>query len=182
MDLNVIDNEFSLLHNQVKEFSKNISFKIFDEFNLDINITENKFRQINYPGIYLLEIKNSFIHSDFTEWINDFESIWLGEERCFEKCFTPNLKKKRIKCHTELKEWIPLYIGKSKNIRNRLGEHFFKKLNQTTFSLKLLERKNLHNNIFRLSTIQLDVRNYNIIMPIIENELRDKLNPIVGRQ
>lgn len=182
MDLKIIDKEFSLLYNNIREFSSNINFEVFDEFALESNITEDKFKQLNYSGIYLLEIKNNFVHAEFSEWINDFESIWLGKERCFEKCFTPNLKKKRINFHKELNEWIPLYIGKSKNIKNRLGEHFFKKLNQTTFSLKLLERKNLYSNILRLSTIQIDVVNYNIIMPIIENELRDKLNPILGRQ
>ncbi len=182
MNLKIIDKEISLLYNSITEFSNSIKFEAFDEFILDVNITEDKFKQLNYSGIYLLEIKNNFVHIEFSEWINDFESIWLGKERCFDKCFTPNLKKKRINFHKELNEWIPLYIGKSKNIKSRLGEHFFKKLNQTTFSLKLLERKNLHNNIFRLSTIKIDVVNYNIIMPIIENEFRNKLNPILGRQ
>jgi hypothetical protein len=35
---------------------------------------------------------------------------------------------------------------------------------------------------FRLFTIPLNVQNYDLIAPSLERELRDRLNPIVGKQ
>jgi len=57
--------------------------------------------------------------------------------------FVPNPKKQRIKVHLdqgELKEWMPLYIGKSKHINRRLWEHVYLPLAKKTFALKLNER------------------------------------------
>lgn len=182
MKLLEIDNELSVFENNLKLASKDLDFMFDIEFTLDECFTKGIIDNLSYSGIYPIEIKNSGKNDSFEDWIENFKSIWLGENNCYEKCFTPNIKKKRVVSHSELDEWIPIYIGKSKNIKNRLFEHFFKKLHQTTFSLKLLERKNLYGNQFRISTIKIEVRNYDIIMPIIENELRNKINPILGKQ
>ena len=39
-----------------------------------------------------------------------------------------------------------------------------------------------YDETFRLSTISLQVVKYNVIMPRIEQLLRDRINPILGRQ
>lgn len=36
--------------------------------------------------------------------------------------------------------------------------------------------------IFRLSTIHLSVKHYELIAPLVEGELRTHVNPLVGRQ
>jgi len=93
------------------------------------------------------------------------------------KEFTPCIKKKRISVHssltTNLNEWIPLYIGKSKKINRRVEKHIFKELNKTTYALKLKARGNLNDETFKLKTIKLEVTNYDSILPIIEKILRD---------
>jgi len=81
-----------------------------------------------------------------------------------------------------LHDWIPLYIGKSKRIEGRVHEHIFKELHKTTFALKLNARDNLKDETFRLSTIKYNAIHYNIIMPIIESQQRNKINPLIGRQ
>lgn len=151
------------------------------EFKLNkIHIPEIPWGTLKYPGIYLIEIKNDKKFSSFESWVVNFKNEWEDEK--YLKCFTPNLKKKRIKQHTNLEEWIPIYIGKSKKIEGRIHEHIFKELHKTTFALKLNARENLENDKFRLKTIKCEVDNYDLIVPIIESQLRNKINPLIGKQ
>lgn len=177
-----IDKELLRIDSEIREFAKNLNFEIFAEFELSELIEFNSFDSLNYSGVYLIEIGNSKVFSNFSDWAKDFEIKWYGEDDSFKWQFTPNPKKMRINFHSELHDWIPLYIGKSKNIKSRMNDHFFKKLKQKTFALKFLERKNLYNSTIRISTIKIKVENYNMIMPIIESELRNRINPILGRQ
>lgn len=128
----------------------------------------------------MIEIKNDNTFTSFNEWIDHFRVRWENEK--YLKKFTPNLKKVRIKTHSDLKEWIPIYIGKSKNISTRIGEHIYKELDKTTFALKLMARENLKNETFRLQTIKIGVTNYDAIVPRIESYFRDEINPIIGKQ
>tara|TARA_R110002051_G_scaffold321505_1_gene409360 strand:- start:308 stop:553 length:246 start_codon:yes stop_codon:yes gene_type:complete len=81
-----------------------------------------------------------------------------------------------------LTEWIPIYIGKSKRIEGRIHEHIFKELHKTTFALKLNARENMENEKFRLKTIKCEIENYNMIVPAIEAQLRNRINPLIGKQ
>lgn len=92
------------------------------------------------------------------------------------------MKKSRIHAHSQFNEWIPLYIGKSRNIGGRITEHVHQVKDRRTFSMKLKARTNLHGNVLRVSWIPLDVVNYDMIAPAIESMLRDRINPILGRQ
>ncbi len=135
-----------------------------------------------YPGIYKIDIKNNGQHSNFNSWFEWFKDEWVQPD--YERKFTPNPKKKRISKHTSspLAEWIPLYLGKSKHIDGRVWEHIHLKLEQPTTSLKLAARKNMNIDDFRLSTIKIEVENYDLIMPQLERALRDKFSPLLGRQ
>lgn len=93
-----------------------------------------------------------------------------------------NSKKGRIKQHSELKEWIPLYIGKSKNIGNRLREYRYLGRDNKTYALKLQSRDHLKDDRFRISTVRIDVINFDWIMPVAERYFRNERNPIIGRQ
>lgn len=158
-----------------------LNFNEICEFKLNKeHIPEIPWGTLNYPGIYLLEIKNNGKFDSFETWVNDFKKKW--EDEAYRRWFTPNLKKKRIEKHTSLEEWIPIYIGKSKRIEGRVHEHIFKELTKTTFALKLNAREHLQSEIFRLKTIKCEVENYDLILPIIESELRDRINPLIGRQ
>lgn len=125
-------------------------------------------------------IKNKDRFDDFESWVENFRNEWMNPK--YVKCFTPNLTKKRVKEHTNMNEWIPIYIGKSKRIEGRVHEHIFKELKKTTFALKLNSRDNLYDEIFRLSTVKMDLKNYDSLMPLIESTLRNRINPILGRQ
>ena len=180
-EINRIDSEISISAKKLKEEVKNLNFKEICEFNLNKeHISEIPWGTLKYPGIYLIEIKNDGNSDSFDTWIENFKSKWEDEK--YLKCFTPNLKKKRIEKHTELTEWIPIYIGKSKRIEGRVHEHIFKELHKTTFALKLNARENMENERFRLKTIKCEVDNYNMIVPAIESQLRDKINPLIGKQ
>jgi hypothetical protein len=128
----------------------------------------------------LIEVENNTTCDDFESWFNQFQFNW--ELPKYKKCWTPNSKKKRVEKHTVLGQWIPLYIGKSKRVSKRLTTHLNLKLEQPTTSLKLKARTNMNSLNFRFSAIMVDVKNYDIIMPMFEKILRDQINPILGRQ
>jgi len=180
-EIDRIDKELTISVNALTKEVENLIFNEICEFNLNkTHIPEIPWGTLKYPGIYLLEIKNNEKFNSFESWVTDFKEKWEDEK--YLKCFTPNLKKKRIEKHTELKEWIPIYIGKSKKIEGRIHEHIFKELNKTTFALKLNARENIENERFRLKTIKCEVDNYNLIVPSIESQLRNKINPLIGKQ
>ncbi len=48
--------------------------------------------------------------------------------------------------------------------------------------MKLKARKNLYGTKLRVNSLKLEVENYDVIAPYLENLLRNKWNPIVGKQ
>jgi hypothetical protein len=144
---------------------------------------EPMIEQQAYEGIYLIETKPSGPYRDFSSWISAFRMEW--EHPTFKKSFTPNMKNKRIAFHSTLMEWMPLYIGKSKNVASRVWEHINLALPDRTFALKLRARPSVRLCDYRLSTINLralGIRNYDLIAPALESAMREKLHPLVGRQ
>lgn len=176
-----IDKDISSYIDELKIEANKINFNILCEFKLDKNdIKEIPWETFHYPGVYLFEIKNNNRYDNFESWVSNFKDKWMDSK--YIKCFTPNLTKKRVKEHKTLNEWIPIYIGKSKSVEGRVHEHIFKDLSKTTFALKLNSRDNLYEETFRLSTVNINLRNYNSLMPLVESTLREKINPILGRQ
>jgi hypothetical protein len=108
--------------------------------------------------------------------------MWVTDD--YERKHVPNPKKKRVAAHAgkPLPAWLPLYLGKSRDIAGRVLGHLHLKLDQPTNALKLRERSNITGQRFRLSTLRIDVDNYDLIMPRIESALRNLHNPILGRQ
>lgn len=175
--------------NQIAEIDRTLT-TLFEGF---VNLTEQlRFTPIcdlsdeatvakqQYAGIYKIDIEVTEPHKTLTEWISWFTAEWVQER--YERKFVPNPKKKRLAAHSELAQWMPLYLGKSKNIAGRVWEHINLKLAQPTTAMKLKERSNMANQRFRLSTIRVEVENYDLIMPKLESALRDKYNPVLGRQ
>lgn len=173
--------KLKVINDQLIEYAENLEFKVISEFTLENCKSIIPWDNIEGNGIYYIEIKNHYHFNDFKSWVENFRNEW--EDQIYKRRFVPNLQKNRIKAQQEkFDEWIPLYIGKSKNIRGRVWEHIFKDLSTNTFALKLNAREHAKKETFRLSIIQIPSENYDIIMPIIEKTLRKKLNPIVGRQ
>lgn len=73
-------------------------------------------------------------------------------------------------------------MGKSENIGKRVSEHLYLAADKRTFALKLKARNLLEGNRYRLSVLRLGVVNYPVLAPKIEEALRKKHLPLVGRQ
>jgi hypothetical protein len=134
----------------------------------------------SYPGIYRIDIATTGASSELTDWIEAFRAEWEHED--FKKKFTPNLKIKRIARHTTLPEWMPLYLGKSKKVGARVLEHINLPLDKTTFALKLKARPSMLKHKLRLHALPVLVRNYDLVVPALESALRDRFNPLIGKQ
>lgn len=136
--------------------------------------------QQEYPGIYRIDIATTGSACDLESWFSTLKNEWDLDE--FRKKFTPTLKKKRMREHDVLRDWMPFYLGKSKNIAKRVYEHINLELDKSTFALKLVSRGYMVGRKFRLCTLKLNVDHYDVIAPILERILRDKFNPITGKQ
>lgn len=170
-----LDQKLTCIFKGFDKQAQALAFQVICELNNEHVIAQQK-----YPGLYRIDIRSTEPYRDFAEWVSWFNSEWVRDE--YERKHTPNPKKKRIAAHSELKEWVPLYLGKSRDIASRVWEHINLKLEQPTTAMKLKERVNLAGHRFRLSTLRVDVDNYDLIMPKLESAFRDIYNPILGRQ
>lgn len=134
-----------------------------------------------YPGLYKIDIQVAGSWRTAQEWLDWFISEWDPPE--LAKKATPTTKQKRIKKHTVLDEWMPIYIGKAHNVAARVIEHLQLGLEKPTFAMKLESRGTFFtSNTFRLQTLRAEVKNYDLLMPKLEQAARNRFNPIVGRQ
>lgn len=158
---------------KILEFADPIEFALKEEMSGTFDTIPKK------KGLYLFEILTSNIENkaDYMKW---FEATWGSSDYRSEN--TPNAKKKRVRFHKIIPMWLPLYLGKAQDLRGRVNQHVFLDIKKPTTALKLLSRKNMHGQTFRVSTIQLDIKNWQMISPIFESVLRERINPILGRQ
>jgi len=166
------------INDELEVFAKEIKFNNGVEFKLNDYETDLFTIPKKVKGIYFFEIKKSDSSLSFNVWIDKFREKWdIDHVRN-----RPTLRKKSLSNllgYSE--EWIPFYIGKSNNIQNRVGQHISLE-NTSTYALKLITMGNLTNEIFRLSYINIDTEHYDLVMPKIEQVLRDKYHPIIGKQ
>ncbi len=174
-----IDKELSLQINHIKQIADELKFKEIFQFDMGDDLTSLSFESLNFSGIYFFEIQDFQCANNIEAFLSDFKLKW--EDYDYKGAFVPNTKQKRLKIHTTPLEWVPLYVGKSKNIATRLKGHFFMPLERKTFGMKLSSRRNLLGYRIRVSTIEINVRNYDLIVPQIEVHFREKFNPIIGR-
>lgn len=173
--LNELDLALTQIFENFKLLAHALQFETICELSDEATVELQK-----YPGLYKIDIHNPGHYSTFSEWFEWFKSEWVQD--AYEKKHTPNPKKKRVAMHSRLDEWVPLYIGKSRHISGRVWEHINLKLNQPTTAMKINERKNMAQQRFRLNTLRVDVKNYDLIVPKLESALRDLHNPLLGRQ
>lgn len=111
-------------------------------------------------------------------WISALQTQW-GSSHIKN---TPNFQKKRINHHVSLAEWMPLYLGKSKNVGKRVLEHINLAIDKKTYALKLKARRDMSNYKLRLCAVSIEVEHYDMIIPVLESKLRDRFNPLIGKQ
>lgn len=131
-------------------------------------------------GLYRIDVKVEEPSSDAADWITELRQEWEQEQ--YKRKFTPNFKLKRMKKHSTLQEWMPLYLGKSKHVGKRVREHVQLPLDATTFALKLRARPEMDRREFRLHVLPVPVVNYDFLVPALESALRDRFNPLIGKQ
>ncbi len=171
-----VDRQLNAVLSEFKEVAKQIKFRNVCDLSEREKISEQR-----YSGVYRIDIKVDGQFSTFEDWMRWFKPAWDIPE--LRKKFTPTTKLKRIKKHKRLRKWMPIYIGKHRRIDQRVFEHINLGPKKRTFALKLRARgKFFSNNTFRLCTVRINVTNYDLLVPILERELRDRENPLVGRQ
>lgn len=173
-----IDNALSALFDGFGETVRSLEM---DQICL-LNDHETILRQ-NYPGIYRIDVQvvePTGEKDGVAGWMRDFVAEWDHADYVGKN--TPTTKKNRIKMHRTVAEWMPIYIGKSSNIANRVSQHITLPLEKRTVAMKLATRRMWTERNFRLSTMHLPVKHYALIAPQVEAELRAHLNPLVGRQ
>lgn len=205
-----ISNEFSTKVTGDFERSKNqIIFRLSDGIE---KIQEETNRLSSKSGLYLFEINfQSFYNEQINsidDWSDPIKSINNNKREYFFECLNrlwtepeertyssyPKIIKKRFLHHFSLrpyknnfedKEWIPLYLGINQNIQKRVYQHI--KCDSSTFSMKL---SHLSETVFSDYPIRVSAsvipgielnRRY-ILVKEIENILREKLHPLVGKQ
>ena len=185
----------------ITEFDTQISSYIFklEEKLEDISFDISKSKQFliskeldskslfNYEkkqGVYLFELNldnENLVGKKRSTKIINFSKDWSKKKH--DSFFSSSVIKKRLKLRENFDEkWLPIYIGKNKDIYKRIGEHIDLSPKKNTYAMKLKHRCNLHGLEFRVSIIEVDVTNYSFIVPHIERSLREKYHPIIGKQ
>lgn len=173
-----IDIRLSAIYDDLKLYAETVSFTDICEFELaqglgnicDFNYNEN--------GIYMFEIEVPDDHIDVLKWMETFTRDWVDTD----VIWVPGTKKNRMSKHLEFKKWMPIYIGKSRKVGKRINEHLHQNTLAHTFGMKLMGRRNFYGRKFKVSWIPLNVTNYNMIAPTIEELLRNRYHPITGKQ
>ena len=104
-----LDQKLSALFGNFETIAKELDLADICDLSDEATIAKQK-----YPGIYRIDVSTAGTVLDVVEWIEAFRVEWEHED--FFRRFTPNLKKKRISQHHRLPVWMPLYLGKSKNV------------------------------------------------------------------
>ncbi|WPV65957.1 GIY-YIG nuclease family protein [Chitinophaga sp. LS1] len=175
---NEIDQAISNEAARLRQLSGELVFENVIEFELNNNIPPIAEYLMHRKGVYFFQIKNKDLSLDVLSWVTTFTQLWKDAD----VIWVPGIKKARVNAHRSFDEWIPLYIGKSKNVGGRITEHIHQVKDRRTFSMKLKARANLHGEVLRVSWIPLDIVNYDMIAPAIESMLRERINPITGKQ
>lgn len=146
--------------------------------------TKSIFNKPNKKGVYLFELDIDSLYPNKIQRktkIKHFAEDWKKKKD--DSFFSSSIIKSRQKLYEDFDEkWLPLYIGKCQKLNKRIIEHIDLSPKKNTYAMKLRHRSNLIGAQFRVSVIELDVKNYDFIVPHIERTLREKYNPIVGKQ
>jgi hypothetical protein len=178
INLSAIDDAISLQVTNLAAIAEQLLFKELFTFELSENPPSIPEQVSKKKGIYFFQLKNEDLQQSVIDWAASFKTIWESGN----VVWVPGIKKTRLHAHKTFGEWVPLYIGKSKNVGGRIYEHINQVRDKTTFSMKLKARANMHGSFLKVSWVPLDVVNYDLIAPALEFMLRNQYNPIVGKQ
>ena len=181
------DVKISSFIEEISNNIKNISFKQEQAISFVVsNDLDSKSLFSNYKkqGVYLFELNldsPNLVGTKRETKIKNFAADWSKKKN--DSFFSSSVIKKRLELRANFNEqWLPLYIGKNKDVYKRIVEHIDLSSTKNTYAMKLKDRINLHGSEFRVSIIEIDVKNYDFIVPYIERSLREVYNPLIGKQ
>ncbi len=189
-DFTSIEKDLKALNAKIEELSKSIIFKeIGREFNLN-NLDEIKLEIENlsekekFKGIYFFEIKRNYEFNDIKKWGQVFERKWKNDAINKAPIYSPSRLESLSKDEKlNIEKWVPFYIGKSANLKKRINEHIYSlPPKSTTSALKLNQRKSIQDETFKIKYVEIKTDHYDLLVHKIEHFLRDKYNPIIGKQ
>jgi hypothetical protein len=146
---------------------------------------ENPFCDVcDGSGLYYLEAKFPF--RTYAE-LDAFGTQWgkvkaMGVPPGLPRYYVGRAKKQKKRIAAG--DFVPFYLGKEMNVQSRLSGHMDGKLEASTYALKLKERAEIFQHIdLRFSFVEIPVeeRAY-FCLALLEKALRDRFNPIIGRQ
>ena len=174
-----IHEELTSINTKLEVYAKGIKFNPKNEKGFILDEFQENFLEVKkVSGIYFFEILKENDSQDFNTWLKDFRKKWTANN-VKNRPLVREKSVKELSTHTD--KWIPFYIGKSKDIKHRVNQHI--SLGDTsTYALKLKAMKNLNDKTFRLSYIIIDTEHYDMVMPTIEQILRNIYYPIIGKQ
>lgn len=171
------------ISNKIKEISFDQEQAITFVLTNDLD-SKSVFNNPKKQGIYLFELNLESANLTGTKRetkIKNFAEDWSNKKTT--PLFSSGVIKKRLTLRANFNEqWLPLYVGKNKDVYKRIIEHIDLSSIKSTYAMKLKERTNLHGLEFRVSIIEIDVNNYDFIVPHIERSLRDIYHPLIGKQ
>ncbi|UGS19866.1 hypothetical protein [Flavobacterium cyclinae] len=171
------------ISNKIKEISFDQEQAITFVLTNDLD-SKSVFNNPKKQGIYLFELNLESANLTGTKRetkIKNFAEDWSNKKN--NPLFSSGVIKKRLELRANFNEqWLPLYVGKNKDVYKRIIEHIDLSSIKSTYAMKLKERTNLHGLEFRVSIIEIDVNNYDFIVPHIERSLRDIYHPLIGKQ
>ena len=191
MPFTEIDKQFSKSINDFENILKSLDFDLDQsiEFTLSSDLKAELDNAPKEKGLYYFEMKipkNHLVYDVIDRNLFNFKKVWKDDPKV-SSFWSPGVKKKRcIKANERIEShlnegWIPLYLGKSECIVNRVKQHLFQDPAQASFAMKLLARTDLYGIQFRLSTLPIQVENSKMILPYVEDYLRSVKNPILGQ-
>ena len=135
-------------------------------------------------GIYLFWV-------NLQAWNNDIDVLkneWVAAKELVK--FVPRFnqaRSKRTGLRAKSDACLPFYLGKSEKIADRVKQHVFIKPESGTYALKLGAMRKYNKKIYELgfyiSHLEFPFSKKSaFLLEIIEAALREKINPIIGRQ
>lgn len=151
----------------------------------DINCEINDLGLSELSGVYYIEALFPF---KTAKALDDFGGQWgKGRSKNELSVGISRYYKSRAQKHTKAvkkNEYIPFYLGKATNIKQRVIEHLCGSSDSNTYSLKLKSRPEIIKDLeFKISYIALNINaDAYFGVELLERELRKVLNPIIGKQ
>lgn len=138
-----------------------------------------------------LKLKNTFgIYVFFYKGKTSFKTLAELEDTWYSEGIkkSPRVIKKNFSECLSIEDYYSFYVGKSEKVKSRVGEHLNHQKEHSTYGLKIKDRKNFVENDFQIGywyletsdEVSIEIKQF--IITTIEQKIREKLNPLIGKK